>query len=102
MARTHEEFVNELKSINPTIKVLGKYTRAIDPVEVECLNCHRIWSPKAYSLLQKKGCAHCGALIGSLNNKGKTRRKKVMELRRKQIKNILAFLMLLRLHLLTS
>ena len=75
MARTHEEFVNELESISPTIKVLGKYTRAIDPVEVECLNCHRIWSPKAYSLLQKKGCAHCGALIGSLNNKGKTRRK---------------------------
>ena len=53
MARTHEQFVDELKLINSNVKVIGTYTRAVDSVEVECLKCHRVWSPKAYSLLQK-------------------------------------------------
>lgn len=75
MARTHEQFVNELKLINPSINVIGRYTKAVEPVEVECLNCHRIWSPKAYILLQGKGCAHCSALRGAQNNTGKTKRK---------------------------
>ena len=75
MARTHEQFVSKLKIINPSIKVLGIYTKAIDTVDVECLNCHRIWSPKAYSLIQGKGCAHCSAVRGAQNNKGKTKRK---------------------------
>ena len=75
MARTHEQFVNELKLINPSINVIGRYTKAVEPVEVECLNCHRIWSSKAYNLLQGKGCAHCSALRGAQNNIGKTKRK---------------------------
>ena len=75
MARTHEQFVNELKLINPSIKVIGVYTKAVEPIEVECLNCHRIWSTKAYNLLQGKGCAHCSALRGAQNNTGKTKRK---------------------------
>ena len=75
MARTHKEFVDEVKLINPSLKVLGTYTKAVEPVEVECLKCHRIWSPRAYSLLQGKGCAHCSALRGARNNTGKTKRK---------------------------
>ena len=74
MTRTHEQFVDELKLINTSIKVIGMYTKAAEPVEVECLKCHRIWTPKAYSLLQGTGCAHCSALKGASNNKGKTRR----------------------------
>lgn len=72
MAYTHEQFVNKLKSINPSVKVVGIYTKAVEPVTVECLNCHRIWNPKAYSLLSGKGCSHCSALKGAQNNTGKT------------------------------
>ena len=87
MARTHEQFINELKSINPSVKVIGTYTKAVEPIEVECLKCHRRWSPKAYSLLQGKGCAHCSALKGSINNTGKTKRKTQTEFL-EEIKNV--------------
>lgn len=79
MSRTHEQFVNELKLMNPSVKVLGTYTKANEPVEVECLKCYRIWNPRAYSLLQGKGCAHCSALRGARNNTGKTKRKTQIE-----------------------
>lgn len=75
MARTHEQFVDELKLINPSVKVLSTYTKAVEPVKVECIKCHRIWNPRAYSLLQGKGCAHCSALRGARYNTGKTKRK---------------------------
>lgn len=75
MARTHESFINELKMMNPYIKVLGIYTKATEPVKVECIECHHIWSPRAYSLLQGKGCPHCSALRGAQKNTGKTKRK---------------------------
>lgn len=79
MARTHEQFVDELSFINPSIKVRGMYTKAVNHIEVECLKCHRIWSAKAYSLLQGKSCPHCSALRGAQNNKGKTKRKNQTE-----------------------
>ena len=79
MSRTHDQFAEELRLINPSVKVIGTYTRAVDPIEVKCLKCNRIWCPKAYSLLQGKGCAHCSALKGAQNNTGKTKRKSQAE-----------------------
>lgn len=70
--KTHEEYVAELKSINPTIKVLGTYTKAVERIQVECLSCGRIWEPKAYLLTQGQSCPHCSAKKGAINNKGKT------------------------------
>lgn len=72
MAKTHEQFVEELSIINPDILVIGKYTRAVDCVDVMCKRCGMQWSPKAYSLTQGKSCPHCSAIKGSKNNKGKT------------------------------
>lgn len=72
MARTPEQFVLEMKEINHNIDIIGTYTRAIDRVRVKCLSCNRIWEPKAYSLLQGKGCPSCSAKRGAMNNKGKT------------------------------
>ena len=53
---SHKQFCEELTNINPRISVLGRYTKATDPIEVKCNVCGKIWSPKAYSLLQGKGC----------------------------------------------
>lgn len=72
MARTPEQFRDEMKIIHPDIEVLGTYTKAVEPVLVKCINCGKEWSPKAYSLLSGKGCPHCSAKRGARNNKGKT------------------------------
>jgi len=76
MAKTHEQFCDELKQISPSIEVTGHYTRAIDRVEVQCKDCGLVWMPKAYSLTQGKGCPHCSAITGSMRHTGKTSTKK--------------------------
>lgn len=72
MSKTHEEFVNEIRTINPLITIIGKYTKATERIDVKCNTCGHLWSPKAYSLSQGKGCPHCSAIRGSKNNHGKT------------------------------
>lgn len=72
MARTPEQFCNEMKIIHPDIEVIGLYTKAVEPVLVRCLTCGKEWTPKAYSLLSGKGCPHCSVKRGAKNNKGKT------------------------------
>lgn len=72
MTRTPQQFIYEIEKLNPNIEIIGKYTRAIDRVQVRCKNCGKIWSPKAYSLLQGKGCPQCSIKKSVTNNKGKT------------------------------
>ena len=59
MTRTPQQFIYEIEKLNPNTEIIGKYTRAVDRVQVRCKNCGKIWSPKAYSLLQGKGCPKC-------------------------------------------
>lgn len=72
MRRSAAQFCEEIKIIHPSIKVVGMYTKAAEPILVECLDCGKQWSPKAYSLLSGKGCPHCSAIKGAHNNIGKT------------------------------
>ena len=69
--RTHEEFVHEMKEINPKVKIIGKFQRINERIEVECLECGHVWNPLAYSLTQGKGCPHCAAKNGAKKRKGK-------------------------------
>ena len=69
--RTQEEYVEELKELNPRIKVVGTFKRINERVEVECLDCGHRWNPLAYSLTQGKGCPHCSAVRGAKTRKGK-------------------------------
>ena len=55
---TQEEFVNKVKKVNPTIKVLGEYTMSSEPIKCQCQVCGRIWYPLAKNLL-KYGCQEC-------------------------------------------
>lgn len=57
--RTPEDFIEEIGLINPSIKILGAYSRANDHIEVECIRCGRKWSPVASSLLNGTGCPSC-------------------------------------------
>lgn len=63
--RTHQEFESEILQINPTIEIVGKYTKVTDRIEVRCKDCDYIWNPLCYSLLSGKGCPHCSAINGA-------------------------------------
>ena len=72
MAKIHQQFVNEIKQLNPDIEIVGNYTRAIERIRVRCIRCGLYWEPKAYSLSQGKGCPHCSKILCVAKNKGAT------------------------------
>lgn len=57
--KTHEEFVREIKSKHPHVKIVGKYTRSKDKILCECLKDKYQWSPTASSLSSGYGCPKC-------------------------------------------
>ena len=59
--RTHEEFVEEMKNINPYILIIGKYKNASTKIECMCLinGCNHIWSARPSHLLDGHGCPKC-------------------------------------------
>ena len=59
MKKTHEEFVAQLKNINPNIKILGKYIGAKHKIECRCKVCNNKWSTTPDHLLHGKGCIEC-------------------------------------------
>ena len=57
--KTHTEFINELKQVNPDIEVLGLYIKNDEKTEVRCKVCGHIWSARPINLLRHKGCPKC-------------------------------------------
>ena len=57
--KTREEFLNELKEINSSIIVKGRYEGTNNSIEVECAKCGHIWNPLAKVLLRGHGCPKC-------------------------------------------
>lgn len=62
--KSHQQFMDDLKSINGNIEVLGEYDGAKVPIKVKCLKCGHIWNPIADSLLHGYGCPHCRSSKG--------------------------------------
>ena len=58
--KTHEEFVKELKQLNPNIVVLGKYDGATTKIKCRCLIDSYEWETTPHNLLKGKGCPKCG------------------------------------------
>lgn len=54
--KTTSEFKKELKEINDSIEVIGKYNGAREKIKVRCKICNYIWEPAAGSLLAGHGC----------------------------------------------
>lgn len=63
-AKPFQQFVSELKSINPDIIVLGGYTKASERVDVKCNICGHQWSPIGTSLTSGFGCPRCAQSRG--------------------------------------
>lgn len=57
--RTHEEFVDELRDINPNIEVVGEFVNTTTKVECKCVICGYVWKTTPSSLLQGTGCRNC-------------------------------------------
>ena len=58
--KTHEEFIEEMKIVNPTIKIIGRYERSAKKIECCCLIHNYKWFAKPNNLLNKRGCPLCG------------------------------------------
>ncbi len=57
--RTHDEFVFELKSINPNIDILSQFKNTGTKVECNCKVCGNHWSCTPQHLLDGVGCPKC-------------------------------------------
>ena len=61
MRKTHEQFIEELKTINKDITVNGIYSTAKTPLQVKCNICGNEWTTTPNSLLRGRGCPKCKA-----------------------------------------
>ena len=61
--KTTEQFIKELKLINPEITVIGKYIGALTKIEVKH-NCGYQWSSIPSSLLKGNSCPRCNESKG--------------------------------------
>lgn len=57
--KTHEEFILQLHNVNPNIRILGSYTKALEPVLCECKVCGYRWPGIPNNLLRGEGCGNC-------------------------------------------
>lgn len=57
--KSHDQFVDELATVNDKVKVIGTYRQAKYRVEVECVECGRRWMAFPGNLLRGNGCQVC-------------------------------------------
>ena len=58
--RTHQQYVDEIRLINPTIDVIGTYIDSKTPILHKC-NIHNIeWMTMPENVLNGHGCSECG------------------------------------------
>ena len=56
---SHEEFVNDVKCINPNITIIGTYTGILNRIKCKCNTCGYIWEPIANNVKHGCGCPIC-------------------------------------------
>lgn len=57
--KTHEEFVEEVRFINPDVEIIGKYIDSKTKILVKCKKCGHEWYVQPCSLLACHGCPNC-------------------------------------------
>lgn len=78
--KTHEEFVNELKIINPNIIVIDTYKNRKVKIKCKCAIDGNEWYAIPYNLLQGIGCPTCG-LLSRIDSRTKSCEQFVSELK---------------------
>lgn len=57
--KTTEQFIKEMKEVNPKIEIIGEYTTSQTKIKVRCLVDGYTWKATPNNLLQGKGCPKC-------------------------------------------
>lgn len=57
--RTHDDFVEEIAKLLPTIKVIGTYVSRNKPILVQCSECGKTWQAYPGNLLRGSSCKSC-------------------------------------------
>lgn len=78
-SKTHEEFIEEIRKINPNIKIINKYINSSTKMTCECPYGHT-WTTAAHHLKEGTGCPICAK-----NNRKKTNAQFLEELKSKNI-----------------
>lgn len=79
--KTHEQYVKDVKRINPNVVVIGKYSGINTPILHRCMLHDVEWMPHPISILHGCGCHQCG--VDKLKGqKMKTNEQYVDELKR--------------------
>ena len=60
--KTHDEFVEEIKNINPNIEIIGKYIKSKTKIKCVCKVCDKEWEVTPNSLLRGSGCPECSKI----------------------------------------
>ena len=79
--KTHEQFVEEVRNINPDITVVGTYKNSHTKIEFRCKEGHK-WITTPNNVLSGKTCLTCANIQSSL------RQRKTHEQFVKELKNI--------------
>lgn len=60
--KSHEIYIDEVETRNPTVEILGIYKKASERIHAKCRICGYEWNPVANSLVRKKpsACPECG------------------------------------------
>lgn len=77
--KSEAQVLNEIASINPNVKIRGRYTKTVNPIETECLICGYIWNPTVGNLMSGHGCPMC-AIQKTANAQRKTQEQYIKEL----------------------
>lgn len=62
--KTTDEFIEELKTINSDITIIGEYFGSEIPINCKCNMCGHEWSPISRSLKNNQGCPMCSSSKG--------------------------------------
>lgn len=57
--KTHEEFIDEIKIVNPDIDIIGRYENSKKHIDVRCKRCGTKYSSTPNNLLCGKKCRIC-------------------------------------------
>lgn len=73
--KSHDQFVYDVKNINPNIEIIGKYINIDTKVKVKCLIDGYIWDADPRKLLRDVQCAVCAnrKVITGINDVATTR-----------------------------
>lgn len=79
LRKTHNDFVNDVHNLSPTIEILNNYIDNKTNIKCCCKICNHTWETVASNLIAGKGCPVCG-LKKRISSITKTTKQFIIEL----------------------